>query len=319
MDNEKVIEIKPTIQTIKVVTDSLDVEIETIDMNNSINQKPSTVTCKDDTKVEFRGDWLVVEENASESVLKKVKNVIKNRNNTSIIINNIKFFSTNDEIGVNNGKIKFVLDKQSKFKFTITTGNGNVKIKDLITPVLDIHTSSGNVEINNSIIGKTAIQTASGDVDINEMEAKNSTLINTLSGNINLTSDTFTRCQLMTTSGDVDVENVNVSSFDVSGTSGDVVLKDIEALIIEVMCTRGDIELQNTDALNTIIRNIGGNTRVELLDSLLNYKMFLQSIGGNVVKESIDESSPMIAEQKKVLNISSVGGDIKVLYKGKNI
>lgn len=102
---------------------------------------------------------------------------------------------------------------------------------------------------------------------------------------------------LETTTGNITIEKLMLSKLIIKTLSGNVNLTDIDVLLANIKTESGDVNM-------------------EILESALNYKLFLKSIGARV-QDEISDIYPSLLNEKHELILDSLTGNVNVLFKGK--
>lgn len=110
-----------------------------------------------------------------------------------------------------------------------------------------------------------------------------------------------------------------IQNFKIETMSGDVTIEDLilQELIVKTMS--GDITLNDIDLLFAKLKTMSGDVAVKILESIMNYRTYLNSMSGTVLQESIEKASSIMLSEKHKLEATTMSGDIKVLFKGKKI
>lgn len=98
--------------------------------------------------------------------------------------------------------------------------------------------------------------------------------------------------------------------------NGNVTVKDLMLSRLMIKTLSGNVNLTDIDALFTTIKTESGNIDMKILESVLNYQLFLKSIGTKVQNET-NSVYPVILDKKHELELESQSGEVKVLFKGK--
>lgn len=282
-NNTKKILINSSVDKVGIDVCSLDVEITTVDDTDWINIADSYLICDDNVEVNQNNNVLSIKQKES-----KLKHNIFGRNNSvrgivvqknnASIVINGKIINHEDN-NAPSAKLNMVLTSKNVYKMIVKNSCGNIQINDLKASTLDLRTVSGNINLEN-------------------VDAEKS--------------------QLETVSGDINIKNINTSTLDLDMTSGDINISDIKASKLNLDATSGDIKLDIIDVLESRINAVSGDIRVEILESILNYCVSLSSVSGDTKQDFLESQTPTMLSEKRKLDIETVAGDIKVLFKGKN-
>lgn len=106
-------------------------------------------------------------------------------------------------------------------------------------------------------------------------------------------------------------------SFSIDSKSGDLTIENLMLAKLIAKTISGNIELNDINMLFGKLETISGKINAKILESILNYKLFLKSLSGNTIQDSVESISPKMLSKKYQLEASSISGDIKILFKGK--
>lgn len=319
MKSKKKIVINSSVEVIEIETHSLEVQIETIDSNISSDLIESTIIYNENIKVEEKGKTLFIKEENSglKNTLKNMKNVVDNNMiiNGKLEVNSLNLISSVNDILSNNRRIKLFLNANDKFNFIIKTVSGNVIVNKLKNDVLTINTTDGNVSVDDSTMYTFGIQTINGAVNLNGVVFDNS-LIYTEGGSISLNNLVSTNCHLSTKSGDISLNEGEINNCQLISNNGNIDFKNFNAARLSIRVDNGDIVLKDINVVSTRLNSLCGNVRIEVLESLLNYKTKLLSLDGTAIESTTETIPPIILDEKNKLEVKTKG-NIKVLFKGK--
>lgn len=177
----------------------------------------------------------------------------------------------------------------------------------------------------------TIIQSGNGFIRIQNYSNRNSVIINGVniysSNSLNnsqsnrvklvLTRKSDYRIMIKNKSGKVEIKDLKANMLNVKTMSGDLDVDNLktDSLIMETMS--GDIELDNIDAIAAKLKTVSGDVRTYLLESILNYKIHLSTVSGYTEQQSLETETAKILSDKRELDVTTVSGDIKVLFKGR--
>ena len=113
-------------------------------------------------------------------------------------------------------------------------------------------------------------------------------------------------------------KNKNDIKLDFNNMTGDIEINDLYLLRLVIESKSGDITLNDIDSIYTYIKTMSGDVKASIVESMLNYNLNLKTMSGDTTQETIEKVSPIILESKNNFYASTMSGDIKVLFKGKN-
>jgi len=157
--------------------------------------------------------------------------------------------------GDDSDRIEFEISIPSKFDLDLSTGGGNITLKNDLDGEIDASTAGGNISVKN-IIGKADISTAGGNITVGDINSKAD--ISTAGGNIkvgNINSD----ADISTAGGDMKIGDINGTA-DVSTAGGNIKIGYIKGGA-DVSSAGGNISVDNIDG-NADISTGGGNVKV---------------------------------------------------------
>ena len=157
--------------------------------------------------------------------------------------------------GDDSDRIEFNISIPSKLDLDLSTGGGNISLKNDLDGKLDASTAGGNISVNN-IIGKADISTAGGNIKVGDINSKAD--ISTAGGNIKV-GDINDDADITTAGGDIKIGNINGKA-DVSTAGGNVIIGFIKGGA-DVSSAGGNISVENIGG-NADISTGGGNVKV---------------------------------------------------------
>ena len=82
--------------------------------------------------------------------------------------------------------------------------------------------------------------------------------------------------------------------------------------------TIGDVSIEGISPENINVDTSSGDVEIGILESIMNYETNLSSSSGNVISYSLEKTPPQILFNKKhMVDVETITGDIKVLFKGR--
>ena len=159
--------------------------------------------------------------------------------------------------GEDSDRIEFEISIPTKLDLDLSTGGGNITLKNDLDGKIDASTAGGNITMMN-IIGKADISTAGGNIKV---------------GDINSDAD------ISTAGGDMKIGNINGKA-DVSTAGGNIKIGYIKGSA-DVSSAGGNISVDNIDG-NADISTGGGNVKVGTVGGSAE----LNSGGGNISLEA---------------------------------
>ena len=118
-------------------------------------------------------------------------------------------------------------------------------------------------------------------------------------------------------SGDLRINGLNCMQLIAETMSGDLMMDNLNSTNVRAKTMSGDIILKSFDAISSNIESMSGNIDVEISESMLNYKTSLKTISGDAKQSTVESDVPNILADKHKINVKTVSGDVKVLFKGK--
>ena len=189
-----------------------------------------------------------------------------NKNEVNVVVKNIidderdllKMEQRGNEVkvvfkGDDSNRIEFEITIPSELNLDLSTGGGNVTLKNDINGTIDISAGGGNISTKN-IIGKTDLSTAGGNIK---------------TGNINNDAD------ISTAGGDVSIGNINGTA-DVSTAGGNVKVGKIGGKA-DVSTAGGNISIDDVDG-DADVSTAGGNINVNKVSGSAD----INTAGGNI-------------------------------------
>jgi len=174
--------------------------------------------------------------------------------------------------GRDSDHIQFEITIPSELNLDLSTGGGNIDLKNDLKGTIDASTGGGNISAKN-ISGKTDLTTAGGNISV---------------GNINSTAD------ISTAGGDLRVGNINGTA-DLSTAGGNVKVGNVSGNA-DVSTAGGNISVGNIDG-NADISTAGGNIKVNKVSGTAD----VNTAGGNI---SLDGATGKVKTNTAGGNIS---------------
>ena len=174
-------------------------------------------------------------------------------------------------------------------------------------------TNSINYSTNNFNIRGSNIIRGSGNsiINVNGVTIVNGQIISGNDSTIISINNEPSELELIIPEDKDDLE-LNINS-----TSGDINIKKLFLTKLIIEATSGDITLNDYNAIYTRIKNISGDVKASILESIINYKTSLNSTSGDTIQNTSETESPILLSDKHHLEIKTISGDINVLFKGK--
>ena len=151
--------------------------------------------------------------------------------------------------------IDFVISIPSKLDVELSTGGGNITLKNDLDGKIDASTGGGNISVKN-INGKADISTAGGNIKVGDINSNAD--ISTAGGNIKV-GDINSDADISTAGGDMKIGNINGTA-DVSTAGGNIKIGYIKGSA-DVSSAGGNISVDNIGG-NADISTGGGNVKV---------------------------------------------------------
>jgi hypothetical protein len=155
--------------------------------------------------------------------------------------------------GKESHNIEFDVTIPSELNLDLSTGGGNIDLKNDLKGTIDASTGGGNISTKN-ISGKTDLTTAGGNVSV---------------GNINSTAD------ISTAGGDLRIGDVNGEA-DLSTAGGNVKVGTVGGNA-DISTAGGNISVEAIDG-NADVNTAGGNIRVKMVTGTAD----VNTAGGNI-------------------------------------
>lgn len=211
-----------------------------------------------------------------------------NKNEVNVVVKNIidseLSLLTMEQIGnkvkvIFKGKdshhIEYEISIPSKFNLDLSTGGGNITLKNDLDGKIDASTAGGNISVKN-INGNADISTAGGNIKAGNINSKVD--ISTAGGNIKV-GDINDDADISTAGGDMNIGNINGKA-DVSTAGGNIKVGYIKGGA-DVSTAGGNISVENIDG-NADISTGGGNLKVGSVSGSAE----LNTGGGNISLEA---------------------------------
>jgi len=177
--------------------------------------------------------------------------------------------------GEDSDRVEFEISIPSQLDLDLSTGGGNITLKNDLDGKIDASTAGGNISMMN-IIGKADISTAGGNIKVGDINSKAD--ISTAGGNIKV-GDINSDADISTAGGDMKIGNINGNA-DVSTAGGNIKIGYIKGGA-DVSSAGGNISVDNIDG-NADISTGGGNVKVGTVSGSAE----LNSGGGNIRLEA---------------------------------
>ena len=177
--------------------------------------------------------------------------------------------------GEESDRIEFEISIPSKLDLELSTGGGNITLKNDLDGKIDASTAGGNISVKN-INGKADISTAGGNIKVGDINSKAD--ISTAGGNIKV-GDINSDADISTAGGDMKIGNINGTA-DVSTAGGNIKIGYIKGGA-DVSSAGGNISVDNIDG-NADISTGGGNVKVGSVSGSAE----LNTGGGNISLEA---------------------------------
>jgi hypothetical protein len=177
--------------------------------------------------------------------------------------------------GEDSDNVEFNITVPSEFDLDLSTGGGNITLKNDLNGKIDASTAGGNISVKN-INGKADISTAGGNIRVGDI---NSTAdISTAGGNIKV-GDINSNADISTAGGDINIGNINGTA-DISTAGGSIKVENIKGTA-DVSTAGGNISVDNIGG-NADISTGGGNLKI----GSVNGSAELNTGGGNISLEA---------------------------------
>ncbi|MCH8034960.1 MAG: hypothetical protein IH950_14535 [Bacteroidetes bacterium] len=171
--------------------------------------------------------------------------------------------------------IEFDISIPSKFDLELSTGGGNITLKNDLDGKIDASTAGGNISMKN-IKGEADISTAGGNIKVGDINSKAD--ISTAGGNIKV-GDINSDADISTSGGDMKIGNINGMA-DISTAGGNIKIGYIKGGA-DVSSAGGNISVDNIGG-NADISTGGGNVKVGSVSGSAE----LNTGGGNISLEA---------------------------------
>ncbi|MCH7964211.1 MAG: hypothetical protein IH852_09770 [Bacteroidetes bacterium] len=171
--------------------------------------------------------------------------------------------------------IEFDISIPSKFDLELSTGGGNITLKNDLDGKIDASTAGGNISMKN-IKGEADISTAGGNIKVGDINSKAD--ISTAGGNIKV-GDINSDADISTAGGDMKIGNINGMA-DISTAGGNIKIGYIKGGA-DVSSAGGNISVDNIGG-NADISTGGGNVKVGSVSGSAE----LNTGGGNISLEA---------------------------------
>jgi len=209
--------------------------------------------------------------------------------------------------GDDSDRVEFFISIPSKFDLDLSTGGGNLTLKNDLDGEIDASTAGGNVSVKN-IIGKADISTAGGNIKVGDINSDAD--ITTAGGNIKV-GDINNNADISTAGGDIKIGNINGTA-DVSTAGGNIKIGYIKGGA-DVSTAGGNISVDDIGG-NADISTGGGNVKVGNVSGSAE----LNTGGGNI---SLEAATGSVEVNTGAGNISleSIKGSIEANTGAGNI
>ena len=177
--------------------------------------------------------------------------------------------------GEDSDRIEFNISIPSKLNLDLSTGGGNISLKNDLDGKIDASTAGGNISMKN-IIGEADISTAGGNIKVGDINSMAD--ISTAGGNIKV-GDINNDADISTAGGDIKIGNINGTA-DVSTAGGNIKIGYIIGGA-DISSAGGNISVDNIGG-NADISTGGGNVKVGNVSGSAE----LNTGGGNIKLEA---------------------------------
>jgi len=177
--------------------------------------------------------------------------------------------------GEESDRIEFEISIPSKLDLELSTGGGNITLKNDLDGKIDASTAGGNISMKN-IKGEADISTAGGNIKVGDINSKAD--ISTAGGNIKV-GDINSDADISTAGGDMKIGNINGMA-DISTAGGNIKIGYIKGGA-DVSSAGGNISVDNIGG-NADISTGGGNVKVGSVSGSAE----LNTGGGNISLEA---------------------------------
>lgn len=108
-----------------------------------------------------------------------------------------------------------------------------------------------------------------------------------------------------------------LNTLDIRTKSGDISIEDLLITKLMLKTMNGDISLENIDVIFAKMKTKNGDIKASILESILNYKLYLQSMNGTTREDTDEAVFPDLLNEKHELDAQTMNGDIDVVFRGK--
>jgi len=123
------------------------------------------------------------------------------------------------------------------------------------------------------------------------------------------------------TSSNITIENLVFNKLVIDNMNGDITLTDVNFLEGKIDTMDGDVVLKDVDFLDSKIETMSGDVHAEIRNYMDNFIKTFYTMSGDITFEDMDNSKNHVLDknvnkEKSKLEIETMSGDIKVLFKG---
>jgi hypothetical protein len=277
-----------------------------------------SITAAQDQKKSFtvnKGDKLAVSTSMGNITIdtwnkSEINVVVKNIIDSELSLLTMKQSGNKVDVifkGEDSDRIEFVISIPSKFDLELSTGGGNITLKNDLDGKIDASTAGGNISVKN-IKGIADISTAGGNIKVGDINSKAD--ISTAGGNIKV-GDINSDADISSAGGDMDIGNINGTA-DVSTAGGNIKIGYIKGAA-DVSSAGGNISVDNIGG-NADISTGGGNVKVGSVSGSAE----LNTGGGNISLEAATGKVEVNTGAGNI-NLDNIKGSIKANTGAGNI
>ena len=183
----------------------------------------------------------------------------------------------------------------SQFNLDLSSGGGNISIKDNINGKVELATGGGNINVND-VTDKLSVATGGGNISVGSVSGE--TELSTGGGNINV-KDVKSKIDISTGGGNISIGNIGGNA-EVSTAGGNISVGKVSGSA-DLNTAGGNINLDGATG-KVEVNTAGGNIKLKNISGSID----ANTAGGNIYAELIPSSN-----SKNEFN--TAGGDISLL------
>lgn len=206
--------------------------------------------------------------------------------------------------------------------FPIIRSSGEINIRERENKVIIKEKQMENTMNSNNIFisgckGITIVSSGSSRVQIGRITGDNVIVNNGIVFSMSKNNDSIFSFGESSSVELIVPKKTQIKTFNIDTISGNLTIKDLILSKLVAKTKSGNITLNDIDVLFGKLKTMSGNIDAKILESIINYKIYLKSISGNTIQNSIETTLPTLLSEKHELEARTMSGNVKILFKGK--